>query len=123
MNHSDARVGGAMAKAHIDSSERRVFPRYLVNAKVMLVHGSFGELRAVTRDISDSGVFVSITPVPKLPVGSHIKMHMLDSKNPAIAFNMKVVRSTADGVGMIFIDYEIAGQRYPMDKLRNQLKK
>jgi len=115
-------VEGIMAKAQSKNNERRVLVRRLVNARVMLVHGSIGEIRAITRDISDSGVFVAVRPVPKLPVGSHVKMHMLDSKNPGIAFNMKVVRTTSEGVGMMFIDYEIAGQRYPMDDLRKQQK-
>jgi hypothetical protein len=112
-----------MAKAQTKFKERRIFSRHLVNARVKLVHGSIGEIKAVTRDISDSGVFVEVKPVPKLPVGSHIKMHMLDSKQPEIAFNMKVVRTTAEGVGMMFIDYEFAGQRFPMEDLRKQLKK
>jgi hypothetical protein len=112
-----------MAKAQSKVHERRLFGRRMVNARVKLVHGSIGEVRAKTRDISDSGVFVVVKPVPKLPIGSHIKMHMLDSKQPNIAFNMKVVRTTADGVGMMFIDYEVAGERFPMDVLRKQLKK
>lgn len=112
-----------MAKAQSKLQERRIFARHLVNARVLLAHGSFGEIRAKTRDISDSGVFVVVRPVPKLPVGSHIKMHMLDSKLPAIAFNMKVVRSTSEGIGLMFVDYEIDGQRFPMDVLRKQLKK
>ncbi|MBI1424947.1 MAG: PilZ domain-containing protein [Gammaproteobacteria bacterium] len=112
-----------MAKAQSRFHERRYFARRMVNARVKLVHGSIGEVRAKTRDVSDSGVFVVVTPVPKLPVGSHIKMHMLDSRQPDIAFNMKVVRTTPEGVGMMFIDYEIAGQRFPMDVLRKQLKK
>ena len=112
-----------MAKAQSKSNERRIFARRLVNARVKLAHGSIGEIRAKTRDISDSGVFVAVKPVPKLPVGSHVKMHMLDSKHPDIAFNMKVIRSTAEGVGLMFIDYEVAGQRFPMDDLRKQLKK
>lgn len=112
-----------MAKAQSKFYERRGFVRRMVNARVKLVHGSIGELRAKTRDISDSGVFVVIKPVPKLPVGAHIKMHMLDSRQPDIAFNMKVVRTTSDGVGMMFIDYEIGGQRYPMDVLRKQQNK
>lgn len=112
-----------MAKAQTKYDERRIFARRLVGARVMLSHGSFGEIRAITRDISDSGVFVLVTPVPKLPVGSHIKMHMLDSMQPAIAFNMKVVRTTSDGVGMMFIDYELGGQRFPIEVLRQQLQK
>lgn len=112
-----------MAKAQSKFIERRNFVRRRVSARIKLVHGSFGEIRAKTRDISDSGVFVEVRPVPKLPVGSHVKMHMLDSRQPDIAFNMKVIRSTSDGVGLMFIDYEIAGQRFPMDVLRKQLKK
>jgi len=112
-----------MTKAQSRLREKRMFVRRLVNARVMLVNGSIGEVRAKTRDISDSGVFVVVKPVPKLPVGSHIKMHMLDSRQPNIAFNMKVIRTTAEGIGMMFIDYEMAGQRFPMDDLRKRLKK
>ena len=68
-----------MAKAQTKFNERRVFVRRLVTARVKLVHGTIGEVRGKTRDISDSGVFVVVKPVPKLPVGSHVKMHMLDS--------------------------------------------
>lgn len=112
-----------MAKLQSKTKDKRGFHRRLVNARVLLVNGSVGEVRAVTRDISDSGVFVAVQPVPKLPVGAHIKMHMLDSSQPNIAFNMKVIRSTKEGIGMMFIDYEVAGQRFPMDTLLNQLKK
>lgn len=112
-----------MAKPQSKTREKRSFHRRLVNARVLLVNGSVGEVRAKTRDISDSGVFVVVQPVPKLPVGAHIKMHMLDSTQPNIAFNMKVIRSTKEGIGMMFIDYEVAGQRFPMDALLNQLKK
>ena len=112
-----------MAKAQTKLNERRIFCRRMVNARVKLVHGTIGEVRAKTRDISDNGVFVAVNPVPKLPVGSHVKMHMLDSRQPDIAFNMKVIRTTPDGVGLMFIDYEFAGQRFPIDVLRKQLKK
>jgi len=112
-----------MAKPLTKNKEKRAFVRRVVNARVLLVNGSMGEVRAKTRDISDSGVFVLLQPVPKLPVGAHIKMHMLDSLQPNIAFNMKVIRSTAEGIGMMFIDYEVGGQRFPMGNLLKQLKK
>jgi hypothetical protein len=112
-----------MAKPQTKLNERRVYVRRLVNARVKLTHGTIGDVRGKTRDISDSGVFVVLNPVPKLPIGSHVKMYMLDSKQPDIAFNMKVVRSTGEGVGLMFIDYEFAGQRYSMDVLRKQLRK
>lgn len=112
-----------MAKAQPDYHERRRYVRKLVNARVKLKHGTIGELVARTRDVSDSGVFVDIHPVPRLPVGAHVKMHMLDSSMPDIAFNMKVARTTADGLGLMFIDYEVGGERYSMTELRKQHKK
>ena len=109
--------------AQQDFIERRVFTRHLVNSHVKLMHTTIGEIYALTRDISDTGVFVEVNPLPKLPIGSHIKMHMLDSAAPQIAFNMKVVRTTAEGLGMMFIDYELNGVRYTLDALRGQVPK
>jgi hypothetical protein len=106
-----------------DFIERRLFVRHVVNARVRLTHSAIGEVMARTRDISDSGMFVEAFPVPKLPIGSHIKMNLLDSPRPEIAFNMKVARITKDGLGLKFIDYEIDGERYSIDKLRQQFKK
>ncbi len=109
--------------AQQDFIERRIFARRLVNARVQLTHTTIGEIVARTRDISDTGVFVEAFPVPKLPVGGHIKMHMLDSAQPGIAFNMKVVRVESDGLGLMFIDYEINGERYTLDALRGVVPK
>ena len=111
-----------MGDAQTNFIERRLFTRRVTSARVKLVHGAIGELNARTRDISDSGVFVLIDPVPRLPAGSHIKMHMLDSKVPALAFNMKVVRITSDGLGLKFIDFEVDGERYSIDSLREQFR-
>lgn len=112
-----------MGKAQQNMNERRRFLRKLVTARVKLTHGTIGEIVARTRDISDSGVFVAIHPVPRLPVGAHIKMHMLDSSLPKVAFNMKVTRTVADGLGLMFVDFELDGIRYAMDTLKDQYKK
>lgn len=103
-----------------DYLERRIFTRRLVTARVKLNHSTIGDIIARTRDISDNGVFVEAFPVPKLPTGAHIKMFLLDSPQPDIEFNMKVSRVTADGLGLMFIDYEVAGERYTIDNLRKQ---
>lgn len=112
-----------MGKVAHNADERRSFLRKLVSARVKLLHGSIGELVAHTRDVSDSGVFVEIHPVPNLPTGAHVKMQMLDSFMPQITFNMKVARTTVDGVGLMFVDYEVAGERFSMAVLRKQFKK
>ena len=109
--------------AQQDYIERRIFARRLVNARVQLTHTTIGEVVARTRDISDTGVYVEAFPVPRLPIGSHVKMHMLDSAQPNIAFNMKVVRVESDGMGLMFIDYEIDGERYTLDALRTVVSK
>lgn len=108
-----------MAKTQKKDYERRRGARIPVNARVMLVNGTIGEIVARTRDISDTGVFIVIQPVPRLPVGAHIKMHMLDSAMPNIAFNMKVSRVMADGLGLMFIDFEKDGNRYSIDALKD----
>ena len=102
--------------------ERRIFTRRLVNARVKLTHSTIGEVIARTRDISDSGVFVEAFPIPKLPLGSHVKMNLLDSAQPNIAFNMKVSRVEPDGLGLMFIDYELNGERHTIDSLRDQFR-
>ena len=106
-----------------DFIERRIFTRRFVNARVKLSHTTIGEVIARTRDISDSGVYVEAFPVPKLPSGSHVKMNLLDSPQPHICFNMKVTRVGVDGLGLMFIDYEINGERYTINDLRQQFRK
>lgn len=53
----------------------------------------------------------------KIPEGSHLQIKMLNSANPNISFNMKVIRSVGDVLGMQFIDYELAGQRHKIEEL------
>lgn len=106
-----------------NAAERRAFVRRVVTARVMLHHSTIGDIEARTRDISDSGVFVELSPVPNLPIGGHIKMHMLESSAPAIAFNMKIVRVLENGLGLHFVDFELEGQRYTIDMLREHFQK
>lgn len=93
--------------------------RIAVRARVCLSHSTFGEIRSYTRDISDNGVFVELTDKLRLPVGAHVKMQMLDSALPEIVFNMKVERTTGEGIGFSFVDYEHDGQRHAMATLKN----
>jgi hypothetical protein len=103
--------------------ERRRCARIPVRARVCLSHSTFGVINSYCRDISDTGVFVELKDKPQLPVGSHIKMQMLDSAMPEIVFNVKMERSDEDGIGLSFVDYELNGQRYPMESLKKKAKK
>lgn len=93
--------------------------RHLVSAPVMLSHSVFGELEAITEDISDTGVFVVIENKPILPKGAHIKLQFLKSVHPKVIFNARVVRVTNDGVGLVFVDYEYDGNRFSMGELQD----
>ncbi len=103
--------------------ERRKHPRNPVKARVNISHGSFGTLNAVTIDISDGGMSVMLESERKIPEGSHLQIRMLDSANPHITFNMKVIRSEGREMGMQFIDYELKGERHRIEELIDGMKK
>ncbi len=92
--------------------------RHIVSAPVRLSHTVFGEITAVTGDISNTGVFVSLKDKPVLPKGAHIKLQFLSSVYPDVSFNTRVVRVTDEGFGLVFVDYEFGGERYPMSNLK-----
>ena len=92
--------------------------RKIVNAPVKLSHSVFGEIRAITGDISNNGVFVKINNKPALPKGAHIKLQFLSSVYPNVSFNTRVVRTTDEGFGLVFVDYEYDGERFPMSNLK-----
>lgn len=93
--------------------------RQIVNASVKLSHSVFGEIEAVTGDISNTGVFVCIDNKPTLPKGAHIKLQFLSSVYPNVSFNTRVVRVTDEGFGLVFVDYGCDGERFSMDKLKH----
>ena len=45
---------------------------------------------------------------------------MLDSANPGIIFNTRVIHTTTAGLGVAIVDYELNGVRYTLDELRRQ---
>ncbi len=106
-----------------DSPDRRGCVRIAVKARICLSHSTFGVINSQSRDISDSGVFVELKNKPQLPVGAHVKMQMLDSAMPEIVFNVKMERSDEDGIGLSFVDYELNGQRYPIESLKENSTK
>ena len=93
--------------------------RQIVSAPVKLSHSVFGEIKAITGDISNTGVFVSINDKPTLPKGAHIKLQFLSSVYPNVSFNTRVVRVTDEGFGLVFVDYEYGGDRFSMKNLKH----
>lgn len=98
-------------------SDKRKYKRKLVNARVKLIHASFGEIESTTRDISNGGVFVIVTPENELPPGSELQMQLLESSDPNVVFNMQVIRHDKAGMGLMFTGFEADGELYEMKQL------
>jgi len=99
------------------SSERRIHRRKLVNARVLLVHSSFGEYQTYTHDISNGGVFVLLKKQPDLPLGTELEMRLLDSRDDQIIFKMSIARTDKLGIGLQFIGYEKNGKFFEIERL------
>lgn len=99
------------------SRERRIFQRKLVNAKVLLIHPTIGQLQTYTHDISNGGVFVLLQKQPDLPLGAELDMHLLDSKQDDIVFKMSVVRTDKQVFGLKFLGYVKNGEFHTIETL------
>jgi len=100
--------------------ERRTFPRIPVNARMRVSHSKLGTLEGYSINVSDTGVYLQLSDLPKIPRGAHIGLQMLDSANPGIVFNTRVIHSSESGLGVAIVDYEFNGTRYTLDELRRQ---
>ena len=101
-----------------DMQEKRSHARINTVSRVKISHSSFGSRRALTRNISSKGVYLELPDQPQLPVGAHIRMQMLDSARPDVSFNMKVLRTDRQGLALKFVDYELEGQRFDINDLK-----
>ena len=99
------------------SRERRIFQRKLVNAKVLLIHPTIGQLQTYTHDISNGGVFVLLQKQPDLPLGEELDMRLLDSKQDDIVFKMRVARTDKLGFGLKFLGFVKNGEFHTIESL------
>ena len=88
------------------SIKNRRSPRIPMQLEVEFNHDNVGQLILVTKDISETGVFVKM-PLDQQPgVGSLVSVKLKDSfadgEEPQ-TLTMKVVRSTEKGIGLEFV--------------------
>lgn len=100
--------------------ERRGFPRMAVTARMRVSHSRIGTIEGYSVNISDTGLMLRCVNLPKLPRGAHIGLQMLDSANPGIIFNTRVIHMNESEIGLAIVDYEYQGVRYTLDELRRQ---
>ncbi len=75
----------------------------MVKCVVRLTHREIGDVVAETRDISESGVFVSCSElVHYISIGDEFDAKLYSECNNISETSMKVVRLTNEGVGLVF---------------------
>lgn len=85
--------------------EQRKHPRTQVPMRVSLKFSEEGQLFAVTRDISEGGIFLLLEQETMPQVGDVVRVQvqgMGDGEAPWV--RMKVVREEASGLGLMIID-------------------
>ena len=102
------------------TKDRRYSPRKRVISSVRISHQLFGEVDGRSRDISDAGLYIFAQNVPNLPKGAHVSLQLMDSSNPFIFFNTRVVRICNNGIGLAIVDYEVDGERFNLEELKRQ---
>ena len=104
----------------VETVERRSFPRMPVTARMRISHSRIGTIEGYSINISDTGLMLRCHDLPNLPRGAHIGLQMLDSANPGIIFNTRVIHMQSSEIGLVIVDYEYNGVRYTLDELRRQ---
>ena len=89
-----------------NKSEARNSPRTPIKMKVNLVMSEAGEMLAVTRDISDSGIFVLLDAEKVPDVGQQVRVQVQGLPNGIEApwVEMRVVRIESEGIGLMIVD-------------------
>ena len=86
-------------------SEARGFPRIPMRLKVCLMMSEDGEMLAVTRDISDGGLFVLVDSeiMPDIGESVNVQVQGLPNGMEAPWVIMQVVRIETDGIGLMIL--------------------
>ena len=91
------------------SINNRRSPRIPMKLEVEFIHDHIGQLYLVTKDISESGVFVKMPPEQQPEIGStasvKLKDNFADGEEPQL-LTMRVVRRTEKGIGLVFVNDE-----------------
>ncbi len=102
--------------------EKRNQRRNSVRARLRISHTKIGQIEGWSRNITDKGLFAELLEIPKLPIGAHIRLQLLDSVSPELTFNTRVVRVERDGLALVWVDYEQDGQRFPATNLQQHMR-
>ncbi len=83
--------------------EKRKDIRTRVALKVKISHPEYGDLTATTSNISDGGAFIITPPGVDIPVGTVLKIQLMDVAQPVPVLHMQVIRKEPLGIAVKFI--------------------
>lgn len=88
------------------TEEQRKEPRIKIPLNVSLKYSDEGQLFAVTRDISDRGIFLLLDQenVPKIGDVVRVQVQNMGGGEEAPWVRMKVVRKESVGLGLMILD-------------------
>lgn len=86
-------------------SNKRVYPRTMMKARIRISHPDLGEVFGHTRDLSDGGVFVDNPLLAGLEPGTEVSGQVQDMPFEAPELRMVIQRVVpGEGAGLAFID-------------------
>lgn len=86
-------------------SNKRVYPRTMMKARIRINHPDLGDVFGHTRDLSDGGVFVDNPILTSLAPGTEVSGQVQDMPFEAPVLRMVIQRVVPDeGVGLAFLD-------------------
>jgi len=88
------------------NSNKRQSPRLPIQLEVEFNHDKTGLLNLMTKNISDSGVFINIEPDKQPPLNTNAKVKLkndFEDGEEAPTLLMRVVRKEENGIGLEFI--------------------
>lgn len=102
--------------------ERRHHLRRTVVTNVQLDHEILGKTIGSTVNISDTGILLLVDDLVQqaFPEDAVLKLYLLNSINPDIAFTARVVRNNDHGLAVNLLAYEFRSIIYPLNELRRQ---
>lgn len=85
-------------------SEFRKYGRKAVKCSIKLTHSELGDIIAETRDISETGVFISHKDlVHYISIGEKVEAKFYSEEDQTFDGFLRVIRLTQDGVGLEYI--------------------
>jgi len=86
------------------SKDLRQYVRTSLTSKVKLTHPDTGTIEVKTKDISDGGIYVLSAMSDLPPVGSQVKVQLIDTPFEAPVLDMIIVRIEPNGIGLKFLE-------------------